>query len=110
MSHHHHHSFWKRGLWSVSLIACILLIGTVGLHLLEGLSYLDAFYFMSMIATSQGPATIPATAAGKIFTALIAFISVGVGVASLGFVFGPFLGKLLHVGVEKVEEELEKFK
>ena len=94
----------------MAVISCILLIGTVGLHLLEGLSYLDAFYFMSMIATSQGPATIPASAAGKIFTVVMAFVSVGVGVASLGFVFGPLLGKLLHIGVEKVEEELERLK
>ena len=110
MRHHLYRSFWKRGLWSFSLIACILLIGTVGIHLIEGFSYLDAFYFMSMIATAQGPATAPVTAWGKMFTALIAFVSVGAGLASLGFVFGPFLGTLLHVGVEKVEEELERLK
>ena len=65
-----------------------------------------------MIATGQGPAPnlTPETSAGKIFTALLAFISVGVLVASLGFLFGPFLGKLFKVGVMKIEEEWDLLK
>ena len=81
-------------------------VGTAGVHGLEGLSWLDAFYFMSMVATAQGPTTEPVTPAGKIFVSLIAFISVGSVVASLGFLFGPFFGKLWRIGVYKLEEEL----
>ena len=103
---HHLHSPLKRGLWSFTLVATVLLIGTIGIHALEGLSYLDAFYFISMIATAQGPAIVPATPAGKLFTAIMAFISVGTVVVSLGFLFGPFFGKLWRIGLEKVEEEL----
>ena len=83
-----------------------MVVGTVGLHWLEGLSYLDAFYFMSMIATAQGPTMTPVTPAGKLFTSLVAFISVGSVVAALGFLFGPFFGKLWRVGVEKMEDEV----
>ena len=36
----------------------------------------------------------------------MAFSSVGTVVASLGFVFGSFLGKLWRVGMLKIEEEL----
>ena len=106
MHHRHYRSPITRGLWSFVLVASVVFIGTVVLHRLEGLSYLDAFYFVSMIATAQGPATVPATPAGKLFTALLAFVSVGVVIVSLGFLFGPFFGKLWRVGVEKVEEEL----
>lgn len=79
------------------------------MHLIEGFNYIDSFYFTCMIATGQGPppAIAPATPLGKLFTSLLAFISVGVMVASLGFLFGPFLGKLWKVGIVKFEEELE---
>ena len=105
---HHLHSPVKRGLWSFSLVAIVMLIGTVGVHHFEGLSYLDAFYFMSMIATAQGPVTIPHTPAGKLFVSCMAFISVGTVVAALGFLFGPFFGKLWRIGVEKMEDELRQ--
>ena len=108
MRHHHLHSPVKRGLWSFALVAFVMLFGTAGIHHFEGLSYLDAFYFMSMIATAQGPAIAPTTPAGKFFTALMAFLSVGTVVASLGFLFGPFFGKLWRVGVDKMEEEVRR--
>lgn len=77
---------------------------------LEGLSWIDAFYFMSMIATAQGPTQMPLTDAGKVFASLMSFISVGVVVAALGFIFGPFFGKLWKIGVEHLEEEMHLIK
>ncbi len=107
---HHYHSPLKRGIFSFSLVTIVMVVGTVGIHWIEGLSYVDSFYFMSMIATAQGPAFSPVTSAGKIFTSVIAFISVGAVVAALGFLFGPFFGKLWKVGHEKFEEEMEHLK
>ena len=104
---HHYHSPLRRGIFSFFLVAAVMVVGTVGMHLIEGLSYVDSFYFMSMIATAQGPTFAPATTAGKIFASLIAFVSVGSVVAALGFLFGPFFGKLWKVGIEKFEEEME---
>ena len=49
---------------------------------------------------------IPKTAGGKIFVSIMSFISVRGGVAALGFLFGPFLGKIWRIGVEHLEEEL----
>ncbi len=80
------------------------------MHWIEKLSYLDAFYFMSMIATAQGPTITPVTAMGKIFASFMAFISVGFVVAALGFLFGPFFGKLWKIGVEHLEEDLHLLK
>lgn len=108
MSHHrhHYHSPWRRAAYSVGLVVAVMVIGTLGMHYLDGMSYLDAFYFMSMVATAQGPSRPPETPAGKIFAAVMAFISIGAMVTALGFLFGPFFGKLWHVGVEKFEEEI----
>ncbi len=104
---HHYHSSFRRGIFSLLLVTIVMTAGTVGIHLIEHLSYVDSFYFMSMIATAQGPTFAPATTAGKIFASIIAFISVGAVVAALGFLFGPFFGKLWKVGLEKFEEEMD---
>ena len=105
---HHYHSPVKRGLYSLILVAGVLLLGTLGIHALEGFSYVDSFFFTSMIATGQGPvgSLVPQTTAGKLFTSVLAFVSVGILLAALGFVFGPFLGKLWRIGVIKLEEEM----
>ena len=105
---HHFHSPYKRGFYTFLLVTFVLSIGTIGMHVIEGFSYLDSFYFISMIATGQGPVSplTVNTALGKIFVSLMAFLSVGSMVASFGFLFGPFLGKLWHVGVFKFEKEL----
>ena len=89
---HHLHSPFKRGIYSFLLIFSLMSIGTLGIHLIEGMSYVDSFS--------------PHTSLGKIFTSLMAFVSVGTVVASLGFIFGPLLGKLWRIGVLKFEEEL----
>lgn len=85
-----------------------MMLGTFGIHFFEDFSYVDSFFFTSMIATGQGPVgdLAPQTTPGKIFTAFLAFISVGTLLAALGFLFGPFLGKLWKVGIVKFEEEL----
>ena len=108
MPKHHYHSPLHRGLYSLGLVLGIMLIGTLGIHQLEGFSWVDSFFFTSMIATGQGPVgpLIPQTVAGKIFTSILAFVSVGILLAALGFVFGPFLGKLWRIGVLKLEEEI----
>jgi hypothetical protein len=91
------------------LVAVVMVVGMVGLHYLEGLSYLDAFYFMSMLATTQGPLNEPATAVGKVFVAIMAFVSVGSVVAALAAVFGPFwmgLWKAATTLKEELREEI----
>ena len=105
--HHHYRSPFKRGLFSIILILIVMVAGTVGMHGFEKLSYLEAFYFMSMIATAQGPTFMPATVGGKLFASFMAFLSVGTVVAALGFLLGPFMGKLWKIGVEKIEGEIK---
>ena len=102
---HHYRSHWRRGTYAFVFVAMVVTVGTFGMHWLERMTYLDAFYFISMVATAQGPSVVPATAAGKLFAAFMAYLSVGAVVASLGFFFGPFFGQLWHAGVKWLEEE-----
>ena len=107
---HHYRSHWRRGIYALLFVAAVVAVVTLGMRWFEGMSYLDAFYFTSMIATAQGSATTPGSAGGKIFAALLAYVSVGAVVAALGFFFGPFFGQLWHAGVTWMEEETHQSK
>jgi len=84
----------------------VVIIGTLAMHAIEGWSYLDSFYFTSFIATGQGPPgnLQPASALGKAFSSVLAFVSVGTVITALLFLFGPFLGSVLKAGEDKLEE------
>ena len=101
----HHRSVYRRGLYSFILVAAVMIIGTMGIRYFEHLSLIDAFYFMSMLATAQGPLLVPATAAGKLFTSFMAFVSVGAVVAASGYLFGPFFTQIWKLSVKKIEQE-----
>ncbi len=98
----------RRLVASLSIIGFVLVVGTIGIHLLEGASYLNAFYFESMLATGQGPPFPLTTAAGKLFASLMAFVSVGSVITGLVFILGPLLGRLWREGIEWAEEEARK--
>ena len=107
---HHYRSAVKRGIFSFVIVAAVMAVGTAGMHRIESMPWLKAFYFMSMIATAQGPAVTPQTDAGLLFASVMAFVSVGTVVAALGFIFGPFFGLLWRIGIDKFEGELHLLK
>jgi len=103
--HHPLSPFKRRTLLSIVIVIIVLSVGTEGIVLLEGWSYVDAFYFISLIATTQGPARNPATDAGELFAAIMAFISVGAVLSAAAFLFGPLVGTLLKDGFDYLEKE-----
>jgi hypothetical protein len=90
---------------SITAIAIVLTIGTIGFHLIEGLSYVDSFYFESMMAAGQGPPFALYTDAGKIFASIMGFVSVITVIASVAFNLLPVLGRLWKEGLELAEKE-----
>lgn len=97
--------FRRRTLYALLVLFVVMAVGIEGLHLIEGWSYIDSAYFMSLLATTQGPAEIPRTDAGKIFASIMAFVSVGAALSSAAFVFGPAFGILLKEGMFYIERE-----
>jgi len=92
------------------VLAVVMAVGTVGMMLLEGWGVVASFYFMALIATAEGPAATPATDAGKIFAAIMAFVSIGAAISAITFTFGPLFGSALRQGILHVEKEEEKLK
>ena len=98
----------RRSVWALLAIVVVMTIGTVGVKELGGKNWIDSFFFMSMVATGQGPPTNVSGAYAEIFVSIMAFISVGTLITSIGVIFGPFFGYLLHKGIRFSEREIEK--
>jgi hypothetical protein len=108
--HHPLSPFTRKAFYAVLVLAVVMAVGTLGMMLLEGWDLVDSFYFMALIATAEGPAATPATASGKIFAAVMAFLSIGAAISAITFTFGPLFGSALKQGLAHVEKEEEKLK
>jgi len=105
------HPVIRRAAYSVAVILGVLIIGTLGFHYIEHYSYTYSFFFMSMLATGEGPATNPSTHLGLVFASVMAFVSVGTVVVALVYLFGPFFGRFLkfsEVELKKEERMIKK--
>lgn len=110
MVHHPLSPFTRRAFYAVLVLGVVMAVGTLGMMNLEGWGLVDSFYFMALIATAEGPAATPATDAGKIFAAVMAFVSIGAVISAITFAFGPLFGSALKQGIVHVEKEEEKLR
>ena len=102
--------FKKRAFLSIVVLIIVMAIGTIGMMVLEGWDSVTSFYFMSLLATAEGPAQAPVTVAGKIFASIMAFFSIGAAISAITFTFGPLFGSILKEGFAYVEKEEDKLK
>jgi hypothetical protein len=73
-----------------------LVIGMMGYHYIEGLTWLDAFLNAAMIMGGMGPVNTISTDAGKLFAGLYALYS-GLGLlVTVGFIAAPLLHRFFH--------------
>ena len=67
-----------------------------GYHLLEGLSWVDAFLNAAMLMGGMGPVNALQTDAGKMFAGCYALFSGLAFITSIGVVFAPVFHRFLH--------------
>ena len=103
-------TFKKRAFYSIAILALVMAIGTIGIMVLEGWDLVTSFYFMSLLATAEGPAQAPMTVGGKIFASIMAFLSIGATISAITFTFGPLFGSILKEGFAYVEREEDRLK
>jgi len=99
----------RRVFYAISGIAAVMVIGTVGFHLIEGMDWVNAIYFESMLATGQGPPIQLVTDSGKIFASVMAFVSVGSVITALVVTLVPIISQLWREGWESVEKDAKEF-
>ena len=94
------HRFMQRflvhALEALAVIAGSLVIGILGYHFLEGLSWLDALVNAAMILGGMGPVNPLHSAAGKVFASLYALYSGIIFLVVVGILFAPIYHRFLH--------------
>jgi hypothetical protein len=86
-----------RSFWCGSIImGGSLAMGMIGYHLLEKMSWLDAFENAAMILSGMGPVSPIQTSAGKLFAGCYALFSGLAFITSIGVFFAPVLHRFLH--------------
>jgi hypothetical protein len=78
------------------IVAFSLLIGILGYHFFEGLSWLDAFVNASMILGGMGPVNPLQTIAGKVFAGCYALFSGIVFLIAVAVILSPLIHRILH--------------
>jgi hypothetical protein len=94
--------------YSLSLVVFVLVAGVVGFHQLEGMRWVDAVYFESMLAAGQGPPISLTTDWGKIFASIMGFVSVGTVLVSLVVNLGPIMSQIWRESLEQLEADARK--
>ncbi|HEV2519976.1 MAG TPA: hypothetical protein VGX00_05070 [Thermoplasmata archaeon] len=95
----------RRAILSLSAVLVAEIVGTIGFHLIEGFRWVDAFYFESMLATGQGPPLLLTTDTGKVFAAVMGFVSVGSVLSAFLFTVGPLVARMWREAIEAAEGE-----
>ena len=84
------------GMIAAILILFSLLIGVLGYHFFESLSWVDSLLNASMILGGMGPVDQLKTDSGKIFASFYALYSGIILLASVGLLAAPLFHRLLH--------------
>jgi hypothetical protein len=87
----------RYSLFAAGLIFISVLIGTVGYHIFDHISWLDSFYMACMILTGMGPVSEMTTSGAKLFSSFYALYS-GVAFLSITAIFfAPIVHRILHI-------------
>ncbi len=78
------------------LVGVSWLIGILGYHVLEGMSWIDAMLNAAMILGGMGPVNALRTDAGKLFASIYALFSGMIFLVSVAILLAPVVHRLLH--------------
>jgi hypothetical protein len=94
---------FRRAAYALVFLALVLIVGTVGFHLVAGLAWVDSFYFESMLATGQGPPLALTSDASKLYASAMAFVSVGSVLTTVVFTLGPIAARAWREAAQQLE-------
>jgi hypothetical protein len=93
--------------FAMMIIAGSLLMGILGYHFIENLSWTDALLNSAMILGGMGPVNELHTDAGKLFASFYALYSGIVFLVVVGVIFVPLYHRFLHRFHLEIEEKSE---
>ena len=86
----------RYSMFTAAMILFSLVIGMLGYHFFESLSWIDSLLNASMILGGMGPVNPLQTVPGKIFASFYALYSGIVLLASVGVLAAPLFHRVLH--------------
>ena len=86
----------KYALISLALIIASLVIGMVGYHTLEGLSWVDSFLNAAMLMGGMGPVNVLTNSGAKIFAGIYALYCGLIELIAIGIFAAPIFHRFLH--------------
>lgn len=86
----------KFTLIAFAIIFGSLVVGILGYHWLEGMSWVDSLLNSAMILGGMGPVNPLTTVAGKIFASFYALYSGVIFLVVAGIIFAPMFHRILH--------------
>ena len=81
---------------SGSLIGATMLIGTVGYHVVDDFTWLDAFHQSALLLSGMGPVKENTSVAGKLFDSFYALFCGVILLGATGIMFTPVIHRILH--------------
>ncbi len=81
---------------SIAIVLVSLVIGIIGYHVTEGLSWIDSLLNASMILGGMGPVDPIRTVAGKLFASFYALFSGMIFLVAVGVLIAPTFHRFLH--------------
>ncbi len=98
---------------SITLLFLILMFGTISYHVVEGMTFFDAFYMTMITISTVGFSEIrPLSPYGRIITIMIISTGITVGAYTIGMVLRMFIeGELQKsFGRKKMENQIRKLR
>lgn len=93
--------FYQRLAWHFifagATILLSLLIGIIGYHYSDGVSWIDSLHNASMILSGMGPVIEIKSAIGKYFSSFYALFSGIVFITNIGILLAPAIHRLFHI-------------
>lgn len=99
-----------RVLFTVFVFVASILAATLIIHFSENWSFVNSFYFIAMVTTTNGAPFAPTDAAITLFTSLWAYYSFILLATIITLAFGPLVGYLVKEGgtyIRRAEEQIE---
>lgn len=84
------------GIYALGIVAFSLFVGMAGYHVLEKLTWMDAFLNSAMLLGGMGPVNPPVTEGGKLFAGIYALYCGLVVILVAGIIFAPIAHRILH--------------